>query len=403
MAEPSWIQIDMPRLDGNLKLVREMVGEGTFVCAVVKADGYGLGAVSIARRLVDRGVNMLAVYNIAQATEIARSGVHVPILILMPVDELERQDVIYRTAVAGRLHLTAHSEAQLQQVENIGMKFGIKVPVHLEVDTGMSRTGMSVEEADRVIPTMSTHKYIQFAGLFTHASSADRDMVETERQYEAFMGLVKRHESILPNELIKHFSASHAMMRDKRFHMDMVRVGLSIFGYGATDIEEGPVLDKAKALEPIVQWWTRVVHVQHVPKGTKVGYGGTYTTERATKLGILPAGYADGYPLVLGNEAVVRVGRAGDIAPVRGAVNMDQLIVDLTDVPSADVGTPVEVISNDVMAPNALHKLAKMASSNCYEMLCRLSERVPRRHVMTHQKVSGPTALDTQMIEIERK
>ena len=182
----------------------------------------------------------------------------------------------------------------------------------------------------------------------------------------------------------------------------MVRIGLSLFGYGPTDYEDSQFRPQASELQPVVQWWTRIVHIQQIPKDTYVGYRGTWQATEDTRLAILPAGYADGYPLALSNNATVRVGRAGEHAPVRGAVNMDQLIIDITHIPSADIGTPVEVIAHDPEAPNALHQLAKLANSNCYEMLCRLSSRVPRRTVMTHQQVSGPTALNPLTMQIDK-
>jgi alanine racemase len=171
----------------------------------------------------------------------------------------------------------------------------------------------------------------------------------------------------------------------------MVRVGLGLLGYGPESMRGDPLPHDRPALRPVARWLTRIVHVQRYAKGEPVGYNSTHTLTRDSVLGVVPAGYGDGYPLSLGNRAQVQVVLAPNdrcAAAVLGKVNMDQLVIDLTDAPAAaqQIGTTIELISNDPNSPCALPRLAELAGSSCYEMLCRLSSHLPRRHVGAEQK-----------------
>jgi alanine racemase len=384
MNPTSRIEIDLGSLDSNLAAWRKLIGPQCSVCAVLKADAYGLGAVQLGRRLATAGVKTVAVYSPDQATAIANAGLPVNVLMLMPVDQMSRTDPLYRIAVEGRLHLTVHSTTQLDRVETIGLSFGVKIPVHVEVDTGLSRGGMLPEEADRVLASLTGRKYVRLAGIFTHAASASDDIGFTDRQLLRFDELVRRNAHRIPPDAVIHFAGTHAALRDRRYHKAMVRIGLGLLGYGVSDVTTPPMVSEPPKLRPVVRWLSQVVHVHEVPPGTPVGYAGLFTTDRPTRLGVVPVGYADGYPLALSNKGVVRIA-AGERdllpAPVRGRVNMDQIIVDLTELPGAAIGSEVELYAADPHAPNALPKLAELAGSNCYEMLCRLSSRLPRRYV----------------------
>src|SRR5690606_8728684 len=176
------------------------------------------------------------------------------------------------------------------------------------------------------------------------------------------------------------------MLRDRRYHCEMVRPGLGILGYGWDMLADGPIVAEAPQLEHAVRWLSRVVHVQSYPRWASVGYGGTHKLKRESILGVVPVGYGDGYPLSLSNQGVVRVlprdVRLGVLyAKVLGRVNMDQLVIDLTELAVEDLGklmgATVELIASDPEAENALPRLAAMAGSSCYEMLCRLAPHIP--------------------------
>jgi alanine racemase len=380
MAATSWLEIDLSALDANLATFRRAMPEGAGVCAVVKADAYGLGLLPIARRLADRNIEMLAVYSDEEARTLTSAGIARPILVLMPIRQIDRTDVLYRAAVSNRLHLTVHSEKQLEAVERIGMSFGHPMPVHIELDSGMSRGGMSGEEADVVLRRLADMRYVRLAGIFTHPSSARTDLSRTNQQLHQLDQLVERNSDAVDARTLIHFANTYAAMRDAKYHRSMIRIGLGLYGYGEGRIVGSPAAGVVD-LQPIVRWMSRIVHIREVPTGTTVGYDGTFTTYRPSRLAIVPLGYGDGYPTALSNRAVVRVGPNLTPADLRGKVNMDQLIIDVTEIPEAQIDTEVEVYSNNPQAPNALDKLAEEIRSHPYELLCRLKPSIVRRLV----------------------
>ncbi|MHC4995753.1 MAG: alanine racemase, partial [Planctomycetota bacterium] len=308
MEPTSRIEIDLSVLEANLAAWRAALTPGCELCAVVKADAYGLGAVPISRRLVAAGVNKLAVYSLGQATAIAATGLPVSLMVLMPADEISRTDILYRSLVAGRLELVVHSTDQLLRIEALGRMFGTAIPVHFEVDTGMSRGGMSIAQADDLLAALPIHRYTKLVGVFTHPTSADTDADAAMAQFGQFEALLGRHKAHLGPEVKAHFSNTPAAVRSSRYHQGMVRIGLGLLGYGVEDLLGESDLAQPPDVKPVMRWTSTVVHQLEVPAGAGVGYHGTLVTERATRLGIVPVGYGDGYPLGLSNVGVVRVG-----------------------------------------------------------------------------------------------
>lgn len=394
MPPTSWIEINLPRLDANLAAIRATTGPDVRVCCVVKADAYGLGAARIANRLAGYGVDMFAVYNTSQGEDLLGHGINVPLLILMPVRDLSRTDPLYRLAVTDRLHLTIHDPAQLDQVNRIGHTFGCRIPIHLYLDTGMSRSGLTHEQASDLLGPAETLRHVRLAGLYTHLATADRDPGFAQQQIDRLDQFLAQHEDRLPKGILIHAANTYATLRSPRYHYNMVRVGLGLFGYGDQLLQGPPRILDCPPLQPIVRWLSRINHIQRYPKGTSVGYGCTHQLDRDSVLGIVPAGYGDGYPVAMSNRASVRVldpqqRKTIVTAPVVGRVSMDQIVIDLT--PPADdtasspdtpqIGSLVELVSDDPGSPNALTRLADLTASHPYEMLCRLSPRIPRRYV----------------------
>ncbi len=423
----SWLEIDLARLDENLAAWRSVLGESgppagpekspgaepagyasPGICAVVKADAYGLGAVAIAHRLSGRGIDMLAVYSSEQARELLAGGLNCPILLLMPIRDIPRADPLYRLAVAGRLHLTVHDPAHAGHLAALGRRFGTRLAVHIYLDTGMSRGGVRPEQFKKTLFTILNESKLRLAGVATHFATAQSDPAFVAEQMERFEQTVAPHRDDLPDDCLTHAAGTFAALRSQRYHGDMVRLGLGLYGYG-TDLLEGeaPGLDSLPQIRPILRWVSSLVHVERFPAGATVGYDRTHTLERDSILGLVPVGFADGYPLALSDRAQVEV-RPGTEpaspqrpmpAPVIGRVSMDQIVVDLTDLSSNDdgstvgPGTRVDLLSNDPASPCALPRLAQQAGSHCYELLCRLSNRLPRVHVRTQFSQPNPTRL----------
>ena len=407
MTQTSVIRIDLSALGDNMRVLRRIVGPDCALCPLVKADAYGLGAVPIARHLAACGADMLAVYTAAQALELEAGSIPCPILVLMPVRDLRTLRGLSPGLAEHRFHLTVHDPGQLEGLRLGAGRFGVEIPVHLELDTGMSRGGCTAEVFPRLLRRIGECAGLRLAGVFTHFANAERDVAATDRQMDQLDRLLARHADLVPSGCLIHAANSSATLRGRRYHKSLVRVGLAWAGY-VTERLNGSAVRGAQNLRPILTWQSWIVGVKSIAAGTPVGYGSTWTATRRTRIGLVPVGYADGYPIGVGAGAArskpARVGvivRDGDraqpqYAPVIGSVNMDQITIDLTDCTADDVGGPqigigttVELISPEPGAPNYLSELARTAGTIPHELLCRLDPRIQRAYEMG---VAGPSA-----------
>lgn len=456
----SRVDIDLSAIDRNLALIRRVITpEGhpsaakVGICAVLKQDAYGTGAVRIAKRLIGSGpgsgtggsIEMIAVYGLDEARLIAEAVPTIPILVLMPVHGVDRMDPLYRHAAIGRLHLTLHGTDQLAGVEEMAGRIGAAVPVHVQVDTGLSRGGSMPEHAAKLVERVAGSQKIRLGGLMTHFSSPCCDDEGTRDQARLFRDFV---ETIKPtiksavdkggkavskvSELAVHAANSCAMFRSRSYHGTMVRVGQSVLGYCGFEVPTREHFDfrqQMNDLTPAVRWLSSVVHIEEIPAGWPVGYGGVWRAPlrvdgRATRIAIVPVGYADGYPRGLGGRGAGGPGYVGftgrlferrgggedDVgsglptvyAPVVGRVSMDQITIDVTDVPeqylrfgrsgNEPVGPEVEIYGRTPGAPNELPALAEAAGTITHDLLTRISPRIERTY---RAPVAAPVAEPT--------
>ncbi len=395
MHQPSRIEIDLGAIEHNVATIRRACARGgadgaasVSLCAVLKADGYGLGAVEIARRLERCAVELLAVYSPTGAARLVEAGITTPVLILMPIDGVSFDGALYQAARQGRVHVAVHSPGQLEALGASAGLLGVRLPVHVEVDTGMSRGGSTPDVATALLERIAASDSLLLAGVYSHLAGADRDEAFSRAQRAAFGAWVASVRRLMPPGCATHMANSFGVFRSGAFHFDMVRVGLALLGYASEefrDPEHESLRAEADALRPAVRWVSRIVHATNIAPGAPVGYGSTWRAARPTRLGLVPVGYADGYPLSLGNRAVVGldVGKGQSVlAPVVGAVSMDQITIDLTDAPpSVGVGSPVELIGTDKASPTHLPRVAAAAGTISHELLCGLSARVARAYV----------------------
>lgn len=393
MRRTSQIEIDLDAIERNLRVVRRACGGGVGVCAVVKAEAYGLGGGAVAGRLDQAGVDMLAVYTLDEAAALLDAGVGVrsgvPILALMPVTGSELRAAgsrLRRSLTAGRLHLAAHTPGQAVGLREAASAMGVKLPVHVEVDTGMSRGGSAAREASKIIAVVNEDPWLKLAGVFTHFASADRDGAQTSAQHEAFSRWLEAHQGALSRDTVVHEANSFGMFRSAATHRRMVRVGVALLGWAiedARDPDRWELGDAARDLESCLRWTTRIIQTKWIEEGTPVGYGATWRAARRTRLGLAPVGYADGYPWSLGSKGAVRIDVNGRLveAPVVGAISMDQITVDLTDYEEGDVGVGslVELVGRERGAATDLARVAQAAGTISHELLCRLNPAIERR------------------------
>lgn len=399
MPDASQLHVDLGAIDHNVQVIRRIIGPQCAICPIVKADAYGLGSLRLAKQLIDSGADMLAVYTPEQAGELARAGIAgVPVLVLMPVREITRIDEVYRWLICGKLHLTIHDLDHLLLVRALAERFGATISVHLEVDTGMCRGGCSVDEAPEILERIAAARLLRLAGVFTHFAKPDSDLGFTDRQLARFHRMIDQHARLIPPDCPLHVASTYAMLRHPRFHSSMVRIGLAWAGYGMEALGSGEIMIEGEDLWPSITWSSTIVQTRLIEAGTPIGYGSKWTARRRTLLGLVPVGYADGYPIAAGatdarpggaQVGVVARGSHGEghgFVPVVGAVNMDQITIDLTDfafVPgspgtSVGVGSIVELISPHVTAPNHLPRLAALAGTIPHELMCRINPRIRR-------------------------
>ena len=375
MSRPTYAEIDLAAIRHNLRVLRSRLGPGVRVLGVVKADGYGHGAEQVAQALVrpggggDPGIDMLGVAIVEEGVALRVAGVGVPILVmgLAPADELA-------AALAYRLTLTVDGPATAEPIARLAARRGVRMPVHLKVDTGMNRLGVRAEEAVEAARALAASPHLDLEGLYTHLACADvPDGGTTDRQLAAFRAVVEAlaAEGIRPRLL--HAANSSALLGRPDSHFNLVRPGLALYG-----VRPGGARGEVD-LRPALALKSRVVALKRVRPGEGVSYSHRWRAQRESLVGVVPVGYADGYPWALSERASVRV--AGRLAPVVGAVCMDMTMVDLTDVPGAGPGAEVTLIETDPQSPLSAAALAEQAGTIPYEILTGIGKRVPRRHI----------------------
>ncbi|MCK4874086.1 MAG: alanine racemase [Phycisphaerales bacterium] len=405
MQPLSRFEIDLTAVRHNVGRIHRAIGDAVGICAVLKADAYGLGAVRVASQLNRAGVDMFAVYTPQQAQVVLRARVSRPVLVLTPVREPAAIDGLEGALAADMVHLAVHDRSHITELERIAAHVGGRLGVHVEADTGMARGGVTWEASLDVIRAVHDSPHLHLAGLYAHLASADCDATYTCEQAQAFDALLERARPAIPDECVIHEASTFGVLRGRRHHRQMVRVGLLWAGYGPEEYvgrPECPVDD----LRPILRWTSRIVHVKTIQASTRVGYGGIWRAARTTRLALVGVGYADGYPAALScaddEPAKGELGfRLPDgttaYAPVVGRVSMDQITVDVTDLPMDTPvnGAEVEVVGRDPQAPNHLPTLARRAGTITHELLCRLGPPIHRTYITEQTACRFAPAHDT--------
>lgn len=341
------------------------------LCAVVKADGYGHGAVPAARAAVAGGASWLAVSQVPEAAELRAAGVEAPILVLAETapDEIDR-------ALALGVHLVAHREAFIDAVAARARACGTApVPVHLKIDTGMRRIGCEPVDALALARRVVETPELLLAGTMTHLAVADEpDNPTTDAQLDLFDEVLARFADAGIDPGVRHAANSAAAIAHRRSHYDLVRVGIALYG-----VSPGPALDGCVALRPALSWTSVLRTCRPVPAGARVSYGHRHEVRTDTVLATVPVGYADGVRRDFGlRGGQVLVG--GQRCPVVGVVTMDQLMVDVGTVPGVSDGDPVVLIGTQGDEEITAAEVAEVLDTIGYEVTCSVGARVAREH-----------------------
>ena len=369
----TWAEVSLAALAENFLAVQKHVSKGVTICAVVKADGYGHGAIECAGALESAGASWLGVTDAAEGLALRSSGVHSRILLMTGIWKGEEDSI-----VAQNLTPTIWEHWQIESLERAARQCQSVLPVHLKLDTGMNRLGTSLEVLPRLCQMFLASKHLTLEGVSTHFASAEvLDADDARRQIKRFEDGLAILQSYGLRPTLIHMGNSAAMTARPDTWKTMVRPGIALYGYSLAFTRGGePAAVAPLPLRPVLSWKTRVLTVKEVAAGESVGYMGTFVTKERSRIAVLPVGYADGYPRLLSNRARVIVG--GEYAPVVGRVSMDLTIVDVSHIGGVAVGDEVILIGATGGKSVDAVELARLCESVPYEILCGLSQRVPR-------------------------
>jgi alanine racemase len=368
---PVWAEVDLGAVRANVRTLRALVAPAE-LCAVVKADGYGHGAVEVSRAALDAGAACLAVALVEEGVQLREAGIDAPVLVLS-----EPVPAAAETVVAHRLTPVVYTPAGVDAIAKAAAIRGTgePVPVHIKVDTGMHRVGCRPEDTAALAAHVVERPELRLAGVCTHFAVADEPgNVYTETQQVVFDGVLDRLRAMhLPTGIVHACNTAGAIaMPGARY--DMVRIGIGIYG-----LAPSPALAGAVDLVPALSVKARVSHVRDLPAGARVSYGLRYTTTGATRVATVPIGYADGVPRELshrGGEVLI----GGHRHPIAGTVTMDQLMIDVGDAP-VGVGDEVVLIGKQGDARITADEWADRMGTISYTVVCGVGPRVPRRYL----------------------
>ncbi len=374
ICQRGYIQVDLDAILSNMRNMKANIAEHTKMIGVIKADGYGHGCVPIAHCLEQLDfVFGFAVATAEEALVLRRAGVKKPILILGYTFPYS-----YEMLAREEIRPTVFRYDTIPELVSAAKSTGHPVKVHIKVDTGMSRIGITPdEEGLRFVEELMNQDGIEIEGIFTHFAKADyRDKSDAERQLACFISFLQLTEDRLKLSIpVKHCSNSAGILEMPEANMDVVRAGITLYGLYPSD----EVSREAVALTPALSFYSHIVYVKTIHAGQSVSYGGTFTAEKDMRVATVPVGYGDGYPRSLSGRGYVLI--HGKKAPILGRVCMDQFMVDVSDIPEAKEGDRVTLIGYDKTEHISVELLGDMSGRFNYELVCDLGKRIPRVYI----------------------
>lgn len=371
----AWVDIDTEAVTANARALRRTLGERTALMAVVKADGYGHGAVAVAQAAAAGGATSFGVATLAEALELRRAGIEAPVLVLGNLTQVEE----LRLCLRWQLMPTLSTMREALLCQNLASGSGRRMAVQLKLDTGMARLGADWQEGARLVAALQDLDAIELAGTYSHLASADAapeadDGLTTEQQRRFDAVLASLQEQGLDGGC-RHLANSAGTLRSASLHYDLVRVGLALYGHAPADH-----LSAVVPLQPAMHLRARVTLLRDVPAGVGVSYGHRFMTQRPTRLAVVGIGYADGVPRLLSGRMEALF--ADQRLPQVGAITMDQLMLDATHCPELEVGSVVTLLGRE--ASGGAEISPSVWSERCgtipWEILCGFKHRLPRLH-----------------------
>lgn len=367
-SRPAKVEVDIAAFLRNVDTVRAMLPAGSRLIAVLKADGYGHGAVPLARACTKHHVAMIAVSLLEEAMALHEAAVDIPILLLGPLgrDELA-------LAAEYELVIGVTGPEMLESVAEIATRRRRPLRIHLKLDSGMGRMGLIESDLPRAAEILAHAPFVQLDAIYSnHATAADPGHPHSARQVTRFREMIEKLRDAGVSAPLEHMANSAATVRGLVDPGSFVRVGMLLFG--------GEPLDGGtSALEPVMRWTTRIARLKTLPAGSSVGFGATFVTGRESRIATIPVGYADGYPFRLSGNADVLI--RGRRAPVVGRVSMDLVTLDVTDIDGVALDDEVVLLGSQGDQRITVEELAERSGTIAYELLCSVGRRIPRTYL----------------------
>jgi alanine racemase len=362
-----WAEIDLSAISHNVEQIRRVTSKNTKVCAVVKADGYGHGAVAVARTALQSGADRLAVAIVNEAVDLRKAGFRVPILVLGYTPACQAGLVVEHNITQ-----TIFSIEAAQALSAAAVLAGKEVKVHIKIDTGMARIGVPPSDAGQFAAIVAALPGIQIEGVYSHFAVSDSyDKCFTYEQYHRFMEGVEYIKAQGIQVPIRHIANSAALLELPEMHLDMVRPGIIL--YGLWPSEE---VKQALVLKPAMKFKAQVGFVKDLAAKSSISYGRTYFTLQNSRIATLPVGYADGWSRLLSNKSEVVV--RGQRAPLVGRVCMDQCMIDVSRIPDVATGDEILLFGGSALP---VEEIAEKMGTISYEIVCMIGKRVPRYYM----------------------
>lgn len=368
---PVWAEVDLDKLAHNMREIRRNAVSKDII-AVIKADGYGHGALDIAPTLLENGATRIAVAVLNEAVELRRGGIEEPIMVLgftppSQIDMLLRYDI----------EQTVYSYDLAKEISQLAKKKNKAAKIHIALDTGMGRIGfLPDDESSELVYKISKLPNIIIEGLYSHFSSADEeDKTYTNMQLHRYNAFYNKLISNGVKVNIRHIANSAAIIDMPQSHFEAVRPGIILYGYYPSE----QVFKNKIDLKPVMSLKTNIVHIKNLPAGEYISYGREFKTLRESVIATLPVGYADGYTRLLFNKAKVIIN--GSFVPVIGRICMDQCMVDVTEVKNVKVGDEVVLMGEQGGLSFTADHIAELIGTINYEITCMISKRVPRVYI----------------------
>lgn len=364
-----YAEINLDNIISNYKKIKELVGNGKKVIGVLKADGYGHGAIPIAKELQKEGIDGFAVAVLQEAITLRKYGIETELIVLGYTTDYEYSDLIKYDITQ-----SVFKYSMAEEISKVAKKTGKTAKIHIKVDTGMGRIGFlpNNDSIDEIVKITKLPN-IKIEGIFTHFSKADEKCKKyTNMQLDEFKGFIKelnKNNVYIP---VKHAANSAGIIDIEEARFDIVRAGIALYGlYPSQDVNKNQL-----KLNPSLSLISNVIYIKEVEAGTYISYGGTYRTYKKSVIATIPVGYGDGYPRSLSSKGRVLIN--GQYAPIVGRICMDQFMVDVTHIDNVKEGDEVVLIGKQKDNSIEVEEIAEIMGTINYEVVCQLGKRIPR-------------------------